>query len=502
MSTSPLQQLAALNATPAPARTNAAAAQPAVQFGQTLSREIAQRQSMQQQPAAPAAKAGAPRPADKAPAPRPADKAPAPRMEQPAKPEQAAAPAPDAAPARPAAPANSTSAQAPSGDQGSAPATDDSAAAAAAAADSAAAAAARAEQLPMADMLALVASLTQPAQAAAVPVALDPAWSTLASSRAASTTTAAAAAAADPGLAADAALAAFSAPAMAAAAGRLPTVDGAPTPPAVGALSLPGEPSLTMASEAAPQGDLRALLEGAMPRAAGAATTDSAQGQSQAQGQTAAAQTTALQTAAVPGDAAKFAPAARELPDAISAIDTTASEPTPVAAPLQQAAVGLAQAANAGADKLSARVGTPAWDNQVGQKIVWMVAGKEQSATLTLNPPDLGPVQVVLNISGDNASVTFSSGELEVRQALENAMPKLREMMDESGISLGNASVNAGMPEQRQDQGERAMAGNGGSGGGNGPGGVINGSAADANERLAARTPAQGGGLGLVDTFA
>ncbi|NHZ65752.1 flagellar hook-length control protein FliK [Massilia genomosp. 1] len=475
MSTTPIaQQVAALNATPAPARTNAAAAQPAVQFGQTLSREIAQRQGMSQQPAAPAAKAAAPRPAEKAPAQR---------AEQGAKAEQAAAPAPDAAPARSPAPANNPP-QAQSGENGGAPAGDDSAAAAAAA-DSAAAAAARAE-LPLADMLALVASLTQPAQAAAAPVALDPDWSTLASHRATGT-------AADPSLAADAALAAFSAPALA-AAGRFVTVDGGPTPPAVGALGLPTEPSLTMEADAAPQGDLRALLEGAMPRAAGA-TADSAQGQ----GTT--TQTTALQTAAIPSDSAKPAASARELPEAITAIDTKAAEPAPLAAPLQQAAVGLAQAANGGPDKLSARVGTPAWDNQVGQKIVWMVAGKEQSATLTLNPPDLGPVQVVLNISGDNASVTFSSGELEVRQALENAMPKLRDMLDDSGISLGNASVNAGMPEQRQDQGERASAGNGGGASG-GVGGIVNGSAADANERLAARTPVQGAGLGLVDTFA
>lgn len=485
MSTTPIAQpLAALNATPAPARSNAAAAQPAVQFGQTLSREIAQRQATPQ-PATPASA----RPV----APRQPDKAPAPRPEQGAKAEQAAGPTPDAAPARQAAPANSSSASNQSGDKGS-PASDDSAAAAAAADSAAAAAAARAE-LPVADMLALVASLTQPAQAAAAaaaaPVAADPAWSTLGASRAAASTTAA-----DPNAAADAALAAFTAPAMA-AAGRFPAVDGAPTPPAVGALGLPADASLAMETDAAPKadlGDLRTLLEGAMPRAAGGATDA-------AQGQPAATQTSALQTAAVPGDTAKLAPAARELPEAITAIDTKAAEPAPVGAPLQQAAVGLAQAANAGADKLSARVGTPAWDNQVGQKIVWMVAGKEQSATLTLNPPDLGPVQVVLNITGDNASVMFTSSELEVRQALENAMPKLREMMDESGISLGNASVNAGMPEQRQDQGERAGAASNGGGGGGLRGGV-NGSAADANERLAARTPAQGGGLGLVDTFA
>ena len=70
---------------------------------------------------------------------------------------------------------------------------------------------------------------------------------------------------------------------------------------------------------------------------------------------------------------------------------------------IAQAAAGVA------ADRIAARVGTPAWDNQVGQKIVWMVAGKEQSATLTLNPPDMGPMQVVLSVTNDQASVTFSA---------------------------------------------------------------------------------------------
>ena len=86
-----------------------------------------------------------------------------------------------------------------------------------------------------------------------------------------------------------------------------------------------------------------------------------------------------------------------------------------------------------------------------------MVAGKEQSATLTLNPPDMGPMQVVLSVTNDQATVTFSAAQPEVRQALENAMPKLREMMGENGISLGNASVNAGTPDQRQaQQGEQS----------------------------------------------
>ena len=130
-----------------------------------------------------------------------------------------------------------------------------------------------------------------------------------------------------------------------------------------------------------------------------------------------------------------------------------------------------------------------------------MVAGKEQSATLTLNPPDLGPMQVVLSVNNDQASVTFSSAQPEVRAALEQAMPRLREMLDESGVALSNASVNAGLPDQRQAQGE-AGRGAGPGQGGNSPAPRFdtNGSAADAVARQAARPAAAGNGL--VDTFA
>jgi len=152
--------------------------------------------------------------------------------------------------------------------------------------------------------------------------------------------------------------------------------------------------------------------------------------------------------------------------------------------------------ASAPTDRLSARVGTSAWDDQVGQKVIWMVGGDDQSATLELNPPDLGPVQVVLNVSNDLASVTFSSQQLEVRQALENALPRLREMMSESGIALGDALVNAGA-EGRQGQDGQGSGGSGGGRGGNGGGG--DSGVADVAPRQRTRVI---GGAGAVDTFA
>ena len=158
---------------------------------------------------------------------------------------------------------------------------------------------------------------------------------------------------------------------------------------------------------------------------------------------------------------------------------------------LQQAAAAVAVPA----DKLTGRVGTPAWDQQLGQKVVWMAAGGDQSATLTLNPPDLGPVQVVLTVTNDQADAAFMSAQPEVRQALEAAMPRLREMMSEAGIAFGNATVSAGTPEQ-QHHGERAASGERR---GNGQGGGV-------SRGEIAIAPAAGGrsrpSLSAVDTFA
>ena len=157
---------------------------------------------------------------------------------------------------------------------------------------------------------------------------------------------------------------------------------------------------------------------------------------------------------------------------------------------LQQAAA----AAAVPADKLMGRVGTPAWDQQLGQKVEWMAAGGDQTATLTLNPPDLGPLQVVLTVTNDQADAAFMSAQPEVRQALEAALPRLRDMMSEAGIAFGNATVSDG--KAQQDSGQRDGAGNGR--GGNQGGGVTGGEIAITQSGGARGRPT----LGEVDTFA
>lgn len=86
---------------------------------------------------------------------------------------------------------------------------------------------------------------------------------------------------------------------------------------------------------------------------------------------------------------------------------------------------------------------TSAWSQDMGQKITWMVSGTGQSsAEIQLNPPDLGPLNVVLHVSGGQATALFTSPHEAVREAVNHALPRLKEMFAENGIMLGNASVS------------------------------------------------------------
>lgn len=163
----------------------------------------------------------------------------------------------------------------------------------------------------------------------------------------------------------------------------------------------------------------------------------------------------------------------------------------------QQIAVSSGQInASIEVEHLAPRVGTSAWDQAVGQKVIWMVAGGKQTAELTLNPPDLGPMQVVLSISNEQANATFISAQPDVREALESAMPKLREMMNDAGIQLSGFSVKSESSNQgNQFANERSF-----------PRSKNNTNDA-ANELGSASTITPGAsrssaGLGIVDTFA
>lgn len=93
----------------------------------------------------------------------------------------------------------------------------------------------------------------------------------------------------------------------------------------------------------------------------------------------------------------------------------------------------------------------PGWDEAVGQRVLWMVANKSQVAELRLSPPELGPLEVKVRHDDDGLRLTFAAGNGAVRDALEAAAPRLREMFQAEGLRLENLDIG-----QRQADGERA----------------------------------------------
>ena len=186
--------------------------------------------------------------------------------------------------------------------------------------------------------------------------------------------------------------------------------------------------------------------------------------------------------------------AGQQATQALSAAQTDALASPPAALALLQAAAQAVHAPATHVDKLTPAVGTPAWDQALGQKIVWMAQGGEQSATLTMNPPDLGPMQVVLSVTNNQATVDFTAAQPEVRAALEAALPRLREMMSESGVQLGQANVSAGSQQQFAGFGGQ----NRGSGGARGSDGLAGDDAAPQLRQGVVRMARNG----AVDTFA
>lgn len=145
---------------------------------------------------------------------------------------------------------------------------------------------------------------------------------------------------------------------------------------------------------------------------------------------------------------------------------------------------------------VSEPVGSPAWGQEVGQRVVWMANRAMGQAELVLTPPQMGRVEVHLTVNGDQATASFASTNPVVREALEAALPRLREVLADAGIQLGQAQVGSENPRQTAQQDKNpdnsSLRGSASAGDASNP---------SAEERLSS-TAALKLGRGLVDVFA
>jgi len=107
-------------------------------------------------------------------------------------------------------------------------------------------------------------------------------------------------------------------------------------------------------------------------------------------------------------------------------------------------------------DSVATPVGHPQFAQDLSQHIVVMARNGVQSAQISLQPAGLGPVGVSIQVNGHTATLAFTAAHEATRNALQDALPRLREMFASSGMQLSDATVGGrsqpdwGAPAQPQ----------------------------------------------------
>jgi flagellar hook-length control protein FliK len=81
------------------------------------------------------------------------------------------------------------------------------------------------------------------------------------------------------------------------------------------------------------------------------------------------------------------------------------------------------------------------WPGAIAGQVQWLVNNNVQSATLQLSPEHLGPVEVRIDVQQSQVNVSFSAAHPDTRSALEQSVPRLREIFAGGGLTLGQATV-------------------------------------------------------------
>ena len=104
----------------------------------------------------------------------------------------------------------------------------------------------------------------------------------------------------------------------------------------------------------------------------------------------------------------------------------------------------------------------PRFGSALSERVQWLVKEGIQSAELTLHPQDMGPIRIEMSIDGTAASIDFAATQADTRAAIEQSLPRLRDLLADQGLQLGGTQIGA--DTSRQDNpGSRARQSGGAS---------------------------------------
>lgn len=118
-------------------------------------------------------------------------------------------------------------------------------------------------------------------------------------------------------------------------------------------------------------------------------------------------------------------------------------------------------AATIPANTIETPIGAPGWADEFAGKLGQVVMLRNDRAEFHLHPAELGPIDVRITFASDQAVVLIHATHQATRDALEQALPHLRDMLAGQGIALGQANVQG---ERNQADAEAFQRGSGRSG--------------------------------------
>ena len=133
---------------------------------------------------------------------------------------------------------------------------------------------------------------------------------------------------------------------------------------------------------------------------------------------------------------------AKAVVDLATSADAASSTPGAGFGLASLSAHSTAQNAAPAAVHVRASIDSADFAQTLADKVAWLVDKDIGSAKLSINPPQLGPVDVHVEVSGDKAQVVLSTHSLVTRDALEAASPRLREVLGSNGFTQVSVDVS------------------------------------------------------------
>jgi len=95
-----------------------------------------------------------------------------------------------------------------------------------------------------------------------------------------------------------------------------------------------------------------------------------------------------------------------------------------------------------GLAKIDAGINSPEFSQALADRVSWMAGNNLNGATLQVNPPQLGPIELRVSVENGHAQVWLSAHSPATLDALQSSTPKLREMLSSQGFAQVSVDVS------------------------------------------------------------